>query len=374
MTIRLLYLAPDPALTLDQQGGAGTHMRGTIGPLRAQGLEIQVAVGSAAGLANQSTIAQRPAPRLRRAAPEPIRLLGRDLRLLAHGRALRRAAYADFDCVYERSAYLLDVGRELALRRDKPYVVETDGILVEARRSSYGVALGRWGERIERSKIRSAALVVVMSQASRDDIAMRFGLPDDRLLVKGLGIDRKLIDRQPNTAPSIDVGWAGTFQTYHGVELLMNALQRMPGRSALLIGDGPGRAAIERGRSGLPVEFAGLLSRDAALHRLEECRVLVIPESSESVYPVKFLEYAALRRPVVCPRRRAFDEFRSDGTELVFRFEPGDPDDLARAIEEAVRARDDRVERLHELVTTSYTWDAAAERLGQRLRQLVSAP
>ncbi len=369
--MRLLYVAADPALTIDQLGGAGTHMRGTIEPLRAQGIEVQVAIGSPESRSEQPTSAQRPAPGLRRAAPEPVRLLGRDLRLLAHGRAFRSATFDPFDCVYERSAYLLDVGRPLARERGVPYAIETDGIMVSARRATYGTALHRYGERLERSKIRSADLVAVMSKASRNEVAERYGIPESRVLVKGLGVEAALVERAWPAKTQIDVGWAGTFQAYHGVELLVEALRLLGTASALLVGDGPGRADVAAATQRLPVELPGLVPREQALERLAGCRVLVIPESAETVYPVKLLEYAALGRPVVCPRRPAFDEFESDRGALLFGFQPGDPADLARAITEALAATGDRADRLRDLVAREYTWDAVARRLADGFRRLV---
>lgn len=376
-TARILYVAPDPALTLDQQGGAGTHMRGTIEALRACGYTVETAVGAPPGHGDRPTSAQRPAPAPARRLPAPVRLLARDLRLLAHGRAFRGAAFPAVDCVYERSAYLLEPGLRLARAWRVPYVVETDGILVETRAAAYGASLRRLGERIERRKIAAADLVVVMSEASRRDVVDRYGVPASRVLVKGLGVEASLRRAGPRPEPRFDVGYAGTFQPYHGLPLLVGALARLPERSALLVGDGPGRRAIEAEAAdrGLAVEITGLLPREEALARLEECRVLVIPESADTIYPVKLLEYASLGRAVVCPRRAAFDEFARDGVELVFGFRPGDADDLARAIDEAARLPgEERADALARLVAQDYTWDAVGRRLAGGLHALGVAP
>ena len=214
----------------------------------------------------------------------------RDLRLLAHARVVRHATGVHHDCVYERSAYLVDAGRALAARRTVPYLVETDGLLVEATANAYGSVLRRRAEAIERRKLAVADAVVVMSVASAEAISVRYGVEADRLVVKGLGVERELVERPPASEPSVDIGFAGTFQPYHGVDLLVAALRRLPGRSALLVGDGPLRASVEAAAESLPVAFTGLLPRDAALRRLAGCRVLVVPESAETIYPVKVLE------------------------------------------------------------------------------------
>jgi glycosyltransferase involved in cell wall biosynthesis len=187
--------------------------------------------------------------------------------------------------------------------------------------------------------------------------------------VKGLGVERELFER-PTAEAQVDIGWAGTFQPYHRVELLTTALRKSGSMSALLVGDGPGLASVRAAAGGLSIELPGLLPRAQALERLAACRVLVIPESAETLYPVKLLEYAALGRPVVCPRRPAFEEFRSGHGELLFLFEPGDASDLARAIAEASSSPGNRAAWLRELVGRDYTWDAVGSRLAAGIAQI----
>ncbi len=41
------------------------------------------------------------------------------------------------------------------------------------------------------------------------------------------------------------VGWTGVLREWHGLELLLDALTRVPGARLLIVGDGPARAAIQ---------------------------------------------------------------------------------------------------------------------------------
>jgi glycosyltransferase involved in cell wall biosynthesis len=119
------------------------------------------------------------------------------------------------------------------------------------------------------------------------------------------------------------------------------------------------------------IELPGMLPRKESLGRLAACRVLVVPHSADAVYPVKFLEYAALGRPVVCPDVPAFDEFEHEGP-AVHRFAAGDRDALARALDDAL-ADDGRAARLREIVRADYTWRAVGARIAERMRELVVA-
>lgn len=373
MTLRALYVAPDPALRLDQVGGAGTHIRGTLDGLQRAGIDVEAWIGSAGETGSPPTIAQVAAPRAARRAPRVARELARDVRLLAHARSFASASADGHDCVYERSAYLVDAGRALAERAGVPYLVETDGILVSAVKAAYGGVLLRRAERLEHAKIASADAVVVMSEASGSDVADRYGVPEGRVLVKGLGVEEDLFDLQP-AAEAFDVGFAGTFQPYHGVDLLVAALDLRASLTATLIGDGPTARALEdRLPAGGRIELPGMLPRTETLRRLAGCRALVVPHSAEAVYPVKLLEYAALGRPVVCPDLAAFDEFERAGKTL-YRFPPGDAGGLARALDAALALADDndRAARLRTLVREQYTWRACGERVAERMRELVS--
>jgi glycosyltransferase involved in cell wall biosynthesis len=304
-----------------------------------------------------------------------LRDLGRDVRLIDHARRFSKDAAQGFDCVYERSGYLLSTGLKFARAAEVPYVLETDGMLVDARRAAYGAPLWRLGERVERRKHRAADLLVVMSEAMSDVIARRYELKPDRVFVKGLGVEETLLAEAPEDPPDrFLVGFAGTFQPYHGVELLVEAAGLLPEAEFILVGDGPGFAAA---RAGAPdnVSFLGQRSRDETLDMLSRARVLVIPASAPAMYPVKFLEYAALRRPIVCPDYPTYDEFDSGRAQsAIHRFRAGSAEGLANALRRGCAASENEpLDDLRSLVAERYTWRSIGERLAVRLQELVAA-
>ena len=42
------------------------------------------------------------------------------------------------------------------------------------------------------------------------------------------------------------VGWVGILREWHGLELLLEAISRVPDATALIVGDGPARHLVER--------------------------------------------------------------------------------------------------------------------------------
>jgi alpha-maltose-1-phosphate synthase len=372
--MKVLFVAAEPALHLEQQGGAGTHMRGTIAGLAAAGVEVEAIVGAPSAQAGERSLAQRPAPRARRFAPEWVRRLARDLRLLDHARRFPKNAAGGADCVYERSGYLLSTGLDLARAAGVPYVLETDGMLVDARRAAYGAPLGRIAERLEQRKHRAADLIVVMSDAMVAEIVALYDIPPDRVFVKGLGVDDALLVGAPSPPPdAFRVAFAGTFQPYHGVDVLLDAARIVSEAEFTLVGDGPG---LDAARASAPenVRFLGRRDHDETLRLLENARVLAIPASAPAMYPVKLLEYAAVGRPVVCPDHPGYDEFEDGPARgALHRFQPGSPEGLADALRLAAHTNDESsVTALRSLIGQRYTWRAVGLRLADRLKELLA--
>jgi glycosyltransferase involved in cell wall biosynthesis len=130
------------------------------------------------------------------------------------------------------------------------------------------------------------------------------------------------------------VGWAGILRRWHGFGVLLDALRDAPAAHLLLVGDGPDRAHVEqlareRGLSGR-FTITGRIPHDAMPAHLAAVDVAVAAEDHTGfASPMKIVEYMAMARPTLVPRRRNFEDLvEHDRTGLFFR--PGDSSDLAR--------------------------------------------
>jgi glycosyltransferase involved in cell wall biosynthesis len=370
--LRVAYVAVDRGLRLDQIGGAGTHMRGTIAALESQRIKVEALVGPARGTAQRAEPSTTLKGRIKPLLPRRLALVARDVAIRRHGRLVPEFE-GPCDCVYERSTYLSDSGRRLASRFGVPYVLESDGLLVDAWRETWGSGLARHAERIERRKLKGADLVAVMARAAVQPLVEKYGIDEAGVFVKGLGVEQELIDRAVSPPPEeLRIGFAGTFQPYHGADLLVSALRHLARARAhaTFIGNGPTYESTRRLAVGLSCTFTGELSRREMLARLSQSRVLVIPDSAPSMYPIKVLEYATLGRAIVCPDYPAYDEFAIGGMSLVYRFKPGSARSLAEVLLHAMddRLLPERVSTLRRLVANEYSWAAVGSRLAARLR------
>jgi glycosyltransferase involved in cell wall biosynthesis len=166
------------------------------------------------------------------------------------------------------------------------------------------------------------------------------------------------------------VGWTGVLREWHGLELLLDALARVPGARLLIVGDGPARAAVQAhaARLGMSerVVVTGRVAHDSVPDYVAAMDVAVVAHDRTGVAsPMKLLEYMAMAKPVVAPRLdNVRDVVDHDRTGLLFT--PGDVNALAAALQRLaadapLRARLGRSAR--ESIETARNWRRNAEQV-----------
>jgi glycosyltransferase involved in cell wall biosynthesis len=216
-----------------------------------------------------------------------------------------------------------------------------------------------------------------ITQALADELVERFGprrglavVPDGARLRPG----RSWSFPAPGQVPV--VAYSGHLYPWKGVDLMIDALARLPGVRGLVVGGHPAEpdAARLRARAehlGLTarIEFAGMVAPHEVPARLEAADVLVLPNpetpvSARYTSPLKLFEYLALGRPIVASDLPAFREVLTDRDDALL-FQPGSADALAGAVRELLGqpALAERVAARARLRADDYSWDRRAERL-----------
>jgi glycosyltransferase involved in cell wall biosynthesis len=199
------------------------------------------------------------------------------------------------------------------------------------------------------------------------------------VIPNGVDADRLRPDVRP-TAPgppgSLTVGFVGSMKPWHGLDVLVEAFDRLHQRvrdtRLLLVGDGPARAAVcadlsARGLAGV-VHYTGAVAPHEVPGLLTSADVAVAPYPDASRFyfsPLKVYEYMAAGRAVVASRVGQLETvIRHDVNGVLCP--PGDAAALAAALERlqgapAERARLGRAARAH--VLRGHTWNAVAARV-----------
>jgi glycosyltransferase involved in cell wall biosynthesis len=325
-------------------------------------------------------------PSWRRWIPEPAVTLAKDGRRIGQNRAFERALdrarwrAASVPYVFQLHGLFWDAGLRLARDLGVPSVLVVDACQVEEARS-WGVHRPGWSHLAERTgeapALRAADLVVCVSDEVAASVARVAGRRAGVIVVPN-GVDTDVFTPDPDAraadrehavgdTPGFVVGWSGSFRSFHGLEVLVEAAaklrDRIPELTLLLVGDGLGRPAIEAAArdAGVRALFPGTVPYFDVPRYLRAMDVAVVLASSTQFHysPVKLREYQACGVPVIAAAAGEMGRMR-DGDTLV-PVAPHDPAALARAIEQL---HDDRVRanamaaRARELVVQDGSWRA----------------
>lgn len=162
------------------------------------------------------------------------------------------------------------------------------------------------------------------------EVLERAGAPADRVRVVAYPVALA----QPGPAEEgYDVLFASRLVAAKGVHVLLRALARLDGVRALVAGDGPARAGLEREalRLGVHVDFAGWIDPDRRAALLRGSRVFALPSLWDEPFGIAGVEALAAGIPVVASNAGGIPFWLQDGNGglLVPR---GDSAALAHAI------------------------------------------
>ena len=228
-------------------------------------------------------------------------------------------------------------------------------------------------------QMRAATSVVAVSEAMRDALIAE-GIPEHKICLVPNGIDVEAfrvqdgqrLRAQLGLSHQFVVGFVGSFQPWHRVDLLVQAVQALARTHeihALLAGEGPELERTMRlvGQLGLTNRFTmlGALQPAQIPPLVSSLDVGVLPGSNHYGHPMKLLDYAAAAIPSVAPDLgpvRAV--LRQDVTGLLF--EAGDLSGLVRCLtrladSEPLRVRLGR--RARELTMVGAAWTERAQAL-----------
>jgi len=280
--------------------------------------------------------------------------------------------------VYKRHA-LNDVGAVLAARHHRvPVLLEVNRLYSSDEHTRFEALRFRSFCRVlEEFAINQASVVATVSTplaAFVQDLATDRG----RIIVLPNGANPELFRPRPELrdkvrdelawTDSVIVGWAGILREWHGVELLIRAVARVPNLKLLIIGDGPDRfrldAIVERLRLGDRVMFTGRVSHADVVRYIAAVDVAVSSADRTGIAsPMKLLEYMAMERATVAPRLPNIQDLIDDNVDGLL-FEPDNEQALSSVLrrladDPALRLRLGKHARLK--VTRYRNWQRNAE-------------
>jgi glycosyltransferase involved in cell wall biosynthesis len=254
-------------------------------------------------------------------------------------------------------------------------------------------------DRIERLNLRSADLVVVVSEAMKDEIAAR-GVDVERVLVNpngvdtnrySPGVDGSSVRAKYRLGERVAVGFIGTFGPWHGAETLARAYVKLrishpqcdDSTRLVMIGAGATldevRRILSEAHADESTVFTGLVPQEEGPAYLAACDVLVsphVPNPDGTPFfgsPTKLFEYMAMGKGIVASRLDQIgDVLEHERTALLVP--PGDVDALAAGIARLVEDRALREclgSEARRIALERHTWREHVRRTIERLERSV---
>ncbi len=286
------------------------------------------------------------------------------------------------DFIYERYSLFGHAGLRLARELGVPHLLEVNAPLAYEQEKMRGLEMKELAAASERRLFQGTDRVLVVSRPLQEFVHA-CEVPLERIQILPNAVDpQKFISAEEGRAVRAHYGWhgkcvigfVGSLKPWHGTETLLQAFHHLqaPHAHLLIVGDGPGREALEEYARAhdltARVTFTGNVPHEQIPDYIAAMDVTVAPYTpNENFYysPIKIFEYMVMGKPVVAGALGQVRDLIADG-ETGLLFEPGNLEQLTTALrtlanDQALCARMGR--RAKAWVLQEHTWENNARKV-----------
>lgn len=345
------------------KGVEGVHIMGMVDSFRKMGHRVDILSpnsGKEPTPGNAPAAAKKASPlaAIAKHAPEIVfEFIELGYNFILKKRMAEMFEKTKYDFVYERTALMNYAAVDFCAERNVPIVLEVnftaDMPLVRHR----SPLLEPLAKAIDLRILKKASHNLPVSTYLKDHM-VKLGVPAEKITVITnaadpdifrTGVSGEEIRKKFNLHGKTVVGFVGGFYPWHGLKLLVQAMEiavkKAPSLSALLVGDGPMRPELEKMIAEKNLQpyfhFAGKMGHKDLPAYNAAFDLGTMPDSNVYGSPMKIFEYMAMGKPVVAadygPLRDGIDH---DVHGKLFK--PQDPAAFAQSLVEMAQEPEKR--------------------------------
>lgn len=323
-----------------------------------------------------------------------FRTLAADLVRLMLGTVNTRRSWQELggqvDWAFEFAATLQSLGWSFK-RHGVPWIIHTEALLFhEAKTERKSIVLSGLARWLELRSYRECDALVCVTEALKELLVRESGIPAQKVVVVSNGVDTDLFNpgrHEPKRLFSgFTVGFVGGLYNWQALDLLLLALHDLRTESMdlslVVVGDGimyeTWQAQAQSLGIASNVAFVGRVPWSEVpkyMAGFDVCYTGQVQLQVGKMYhsPLKLYEYMAMAKPVVASAFEDAQRMLQDG-ETGFLFEPGNQDDLKRAITCAYQSKEQLPimgQQAREVVVAQHSWVARVKTMIADLEQIL---
>lgn len=191
--------------------------------------------------------------------------------------------------------------------------------------------------KIEKKIFKNADIIICITERLKNFIIENFNIKDKKIYIIPDGVKDEWLDVKRDKREYIF--YAGSFEKWKGIEILIKAMSYLPNEKLLIAGEGEEfenlKRLVKKLNLGDRIKFLGYLSHKEILLYLSKSKIGILPNIKEGISeftsPLKLFEYMALGLPIVATDLPVFREILTHG-ENAWLVKPEDPKALAEGI------------------------------------------
>ncbi|MBW4608382.1 MAG: glycosyltransferase family 4 protein [Hassallia sp. WJT32-NPBG1] len=296
----------------------------------------------------------------------------------------------EVDWVYEYAATLQCMGW-IFQSQGIPWILQAEALLFyEAKAERKALVLDSLARWMEIRAYQKCDVLACVSETLKEILVRDYGINSEKIVLVPNGVDIDFINPEIHLTQRIfsgfTIGFVGSLYNWCGLDLLIKAISELRNEgldiSLVVVGDGPMQSAWEKQVEELElspyVAFLGRVSWQDVPQYIAGFDVgysgqVELQMGKMYLSPMKLYEYMAMAKPVIAS---AFE----DAKRLVcdrktgFLFQPGDKDDLKRALVEAYHKRETlpemgRFARIE--IVNHHSWTARVQALVEGAEEIL---